>query len=159
MCCLSHASRSTVIFPGNTTGTGNTFSFVRMPRSVSEPQFFNDSSDITCNKSSSFVRMLSPSEPQFFNDSSDITYNKNSSFVRMPRSVSAPQFFNDSSDITCNKSSSFVRMPRSASEPQLFNDSSDITFLIYQGVHCCTKVCNHGVLRTVKVVLQPEISG
>ena len=33
------------------------------------------------------------------------------------------------------------------------------TILIYQGVHCCTKVCNLHVLRTVRVVIQPESSG
>ena len=31
--------------------------------------------------------------------------------------------------------------------------------LIYQGVHCCTNVCNLHVLRTVRVVIQPESSG
>ena len=31
--------------------------------------------------------------------------------------------------------------------------------LIHQGVHCCTKVCNLRVLRTVRVVIQPESSG
>ena len=31
--------------------------------------------------------------------------------------------------------------------------------LIYQGVHCCTKICNLHVLRTVRVVIQPESSG
>ena len=29
--------------------------------------------------------------------------------------------------------------------------------LIYQGVHCCTKVCN--LLQTERVVIQPESSG
>ena len=31
--------------------------------------------------------------------------------------------------------------------------------LIYQGVYCCTKVCNLRVLRTIRVVIQPESSG
>ena len=31
--------------------------------------------------------------------------------------------------------------------------------LICQGVHCCTKVCNLLVLRTYRVVIQPDGSG
>ena len=32
------------------------------------------------------------------------------------------------------------------------------SILIYQGVHCCTKVCKL-VLRTYRLVIQPESSG
>ena len=33
------------------------------------------------------------------------------------------------------------------------------SILIYQGVYCCTKVCNLHVLRTIRVVIQPRSSG
>ena len=39
------------------------------------------------------------------------------------------------------------------------NPSRVELILIYQGVHCCTKVCNLHVLQTERVVIQPESSG
>ena len=35
----------------------------------------------------------------------------------------------------------------------------DGVILIYQGIYCCTKVCNLHVLRTIRIVIQPESSG
>ena len=55
-----------------------------------------------------------------------------------------------------------LKQPQSSASPICqahIMTSTGRDILIYQGVHCCTKVCNLHVLPTVRVVIQPESSG
>ena len=68
-----------------------------------------------------------------------------------------------SQDIPLTESVTDISVTESATDVTEFvtyiTDSSRYSILIYQGVHCCTKVCYLLALRTVRVVIPPESSG